>query len=157
VAAARKDSAIVVVSSHWSAELLQEAKDYQRETARLAIENGARLVIGHHPHVLQGVEFYQGGVIFYSLGNFVFGSYSRHSRTSIIARVEFSPAGELLKVEAIPVWVYNSDVNFRPRVLAGEEGKIVADEMRDLSKSYGTRVDYDPASGRIIFSKMSGQ
>ena len=52
VAAARKDSAIVVVSSHWSAELLQEAKDYQIETARRAIENGARLVIGHHPHVL---------------------------------------------------------------------------------------------------------
>ena len=152
VAAAKKDAPIVVVSNHWSAELLPTPKDYQIETARLAIDRGARLVIGHHPHVLQGVEFYQGGVIFYSLGNFVFGSYSYHCRTSIIARVEFSPAGDLLKVEAIPVWVYNSEVNFRPRVLAGEEGKIVADEMRELSQGLGTRVDYDSAVGRIIFS-----
>jgi len=152
VAAACKDSAIVVVSSHWSAELLQEAKDYQRETARLAIENGARLVIGHHPHVLQGVEFYQGGVIFYSLGNFVFGSYSQHSRTSIIARVEFSASGELLQVQAIPVWVYNPEVNFRPRVLSGQEGEAVAQELRELSKSYGTRVDYDITTVHIIFS-----
>ncbi|OGP60624.1 MAG: hypothetical protein A2V67_14470 [Deltaproteobacteria bacterium RBG_13_61_14] len=155
VAAARKDSAIVVVSSHWSAELLQEAKDYQIETARRAIENGARLVIGHHPHVLQGVEFYQGGVIFYSLGNFVFGSYSRHSRTSIITRVEFSASGELLKVEAIPVWVFNPEVKFRPRVLSGQEAEAVAQELRDLSKPYGTKVDYDPALGSIVFSPAS--
>ena len=157
VAAAKKDAPIVVVSNHWSAELLPTPKDYQIETAHRAIEHGARLVIGHHPHVLQGVEFYRGGVIFYSLANFVFGSYSQHCRTSIIARVEFSPAGEVIKVEAIPVWVFNPEVNFRPRVLAGEEGKIVADEMRDLSKGLGTRVDYDLAAGRIIFSKMSGQ
>ena len=109
-------------------------------------------MIGHHPHVLQGVEFYQGGVIFYSLGNFVFGSYSQHSRTSIIARVEFSASGELLQVQAIPVWVYNPEVNFRPRVLSGQEGEAVAQELRELSKSYGTRVDYDITTVHIIFS-----
>lgn len=151
VAAAKKDAPIVAVSNHWSAELLQTPKDYQIETAHRAIDRGARLIIGHHPHVLQGVEFYRGGVIFYSLGNFVFGSYSYSSKTSIIARIEFSPEGELMKVEAIPVWVFNPEVNFRPRVLAGQEGKIVADEMRELSKGLGTEVDYDATAGRIIF------
>ena len=149
VAAAKRVAPIVVVAAHWSEELLQTPKDYQRETAHLAIEQGAALVVGHHPHVLQGVEFYRDGVIFYSLGNFAFGSYSQRCRTSAIARLEFSPEGKLQKVEAIPVWVYNPEVNFQPRPLSGKEGEAVADELREISKPFGTQVSYDPASGRI--------
>ena len=149
VAAATKLAPIVVIACHWSEELLPTPKDYQRETAHRAIAQGAALVVGHHPHVLQGVEFYRDGVIFYSLGNFVFGSYSQHCRTSIIARLEFSSAGKLQKVEAIPVWVYNPEVNFQPRPLSGKEGEAVADELREISRPFGTQISYDPASGRI--------
>jgi poly-gamma-glutamate synthesis protein (capsule biosynthesis protein) len=157
VAAARKLAPIVVVAAHWGEELLQTPKDYQRETAHLAVEQGAALVVGHHPHVLQGVEFYRDGVIFYSLGNFAFGSYSRRCRTSIIARLEFSPEGKLQKVEAIPVWVYNPEVNFQPRPLSGPEGEAVARELRELSQPFGTRIEYDPASGRITLSRPLSQ
>lgn len=151
VQAARKEAPIVVVSAHWSAELSRFPKDYQRESAARAIDQGARLVLGHHPHVLQGVEFYRGGVIFYSLGNFVFGSYSASAKTGILARVEFSPGGELLRAEAIPLWVFNPEVNFRPRPLSGPEGELVAQELRELSAGFGTQVEYEPLSGRITF------
>ncbi|MDO5416412.1 MAG: CapA family protein [Lachnospiraceae bacterium] len=64
----------LVVYVHWGVEREERPKDYQRQLARQFIDAGADLVIGSHPHVLQGVEYYQGKPIVYSLGNFVFGS-----------------------------------------------------------------------------------
>ena len=64
----------VVVYVHWGVEREEFPKDYQRTLGRQYIDAGADLVIGSHPHVLQGIEYYQGKPIVYSLGNFVFGS-----------------------------------------------------------------------------------
>jgi poly-gamma-glutamate synthesis protein (capsule biosynthesis protein) len=61
-----------VVSFHWGKEFDCYPGDIQRKMAHVAVENGAGLIIGHHPHVLQRVEEYEGKLIFYSLGNFVF-------------------------------------------------------------------------------------
>jgi poly-gamma-glutamate capsule biosynthesis protein CapA/YwtB (metallophosphatase superfamily) len=63
---------LVAVSFHWGEEIAPEPSAYQKKIARMAIDAGADLVIGHHPHVLQGVERYKGGIILYSLGNAVF-------------------------------------------------------------------------------------
>ena len=64
----------VVVLIHWGIERDETPQEYQRALARRYIDAGADLVIGSHPHVLQGIEYYKGKPIFYSLGNFVFGS-----------------------------------------------------------------------------------
>ena len=64
----------VVVYVHWGVEREEFPKDYQRTLGRQYIDAGADLVVGSHPHVLQGIEYYQGKPIVYSLGNFVFGS-----------------------------------------------------------------------------------
>lgn len=64
----------VVVYVHWGIERAKEPESYQRSLGRQYIEAGADLVVGSHPHVLQGIEYYQGKPIVYSLGNFVFGS-----------------------------------------------------------------------------------
>ena len=70
----RKQGAeIVVVSAHWGAEGSYRAAHTQSDMAYAAIDAGADIVYGHHPHTLQRIEEYNGGIIYYSLGNFVFG------------------------------------------------------------------------------------
>lgn len=64
----------LIVYVHWGVERETMPKDYQRTLGKQYIDAGADLVIGSHPHVLQGMEYYQGKPIVYSLGNFVFGS-----------------------------------------------------------------------------------
>ncbi|MFA9375407.1 MAG: CapA family protein [Lachnotalea sp.] len=65
---------IVIVYVHWGIEKNEYPEDYQRKLAKQYIDAGADIVIGSHPHVLQGIEYYNGKPIIYSLGNFVFGS-----------------------------------------------------------------------------------
>ena len=63
----------MIASFHWGEEKAEYPNDVQVELAHAAIDAGADLVLGHHPHVLQGIEQYKGKNIVYSLGNFCFG------------------------------------------------------------------------------------
>lgn len=72
VAKAKEQADLVVVIAHWGKEKVDFPEDYQRELARLYIDAGADLIVGGHPHVLQGLEQYKGKWIAYSLGNFIF-------------------------------------------------------------------------------------
>jgi D-alanyl-D-alanine dipeptidase len=69
----RGECDLVIVGFHWGKEYKYQQEALQQELARLAIDSGADLVIGHHPHVLQPIEVYRGKYIAYSLGNFCFG------------------------------------------------------------------------------------
>ena len=64
----------MAVYVHWGVERNTEPEEYQKSLARQYIDAGADAVIGAHPHVLQGIEYYQGKPIFYSLGNFIFAN-----------------------------------------------------------------------------------
>ncbi len=71
IAKARESADLVVLSVHWGVHFVPEAiADYQREIAHAAVDAGVDLILGHHPHILKGVEVYRGKPIFYSLGNF---------------------------------------------------------------------------------------
>jgi poly-gamma-glutamate capsule biosynthesis protein CapA/YwtB (metallophosphatase superfamily) len=71
IAKARAQADVVVVSLHWGIHFVPAVlADYQREVAHAAIDAGADLILGHHAHILKGVEVYRGKAIFYSLGNF---------------------------------------------------------------------------------------
>jgi poly-gamma-glutamate synthesis protein (capsule biosynthesis protein) len=71
IADARSRADAVVVSVHWGIHFVPAViADYQREIAHAAIDAGADVIIGHHPHILKALEIYRGKVIFYSLGNF---------------------------------------------------------------------------------------
>jgi poly-gamma-glutamate capsule biosynthesis protein CapA/YwtB (metallophosphatase superfamily) len=72
---ARLNSDLVVVSFHFGEEYQKLPNAYQEKYARLAIDSGADLIIGHHPHVVQTLEMYNGSYIIYSLGNFIFDQY----------------------------------------------------------------------------------
>lgn len=73
IAATQAD--IVIASFHFGEEYKLNPTDRQKKLAHLAIDNGAKIVVGHHPHVIQPVEYYKDSLIVYSLGNFIFDQY----------------------------------------------------------------------------------
>lgn len=71
---AKSNADFTIVYLHWGIERKEWPEDYQRNLAKLYIDAGADLVVGSHPHCLQGIEYYKEKPIIYSLGNFIFGS-----------------------------------------------------------------------------------
>jgi len=122
-----------IVTFHWGSELKNYPKQYQKDYAYLAIDNGADLVLGHHPHVLQGLEIYKNRLIAYSLGNFSFASYSARATESIILKTHLSEAG-LLYAKVIPISVNNSEVAFQPKPLTGAGADTVIAHLRAFSE-----------------------
>lgn len=155
VMAARKQADIVLVSFHWGQEGKTELRDYQTRLGHIAIDAGASAVIGHHPHILQGIEQYKDGIILYSLGNFAFGSYSMKSARSAVAQLRFRNT-RLQSVRLFPINVNNFEVQFQPQPLAGAAGDAVIDELRTLSAALNTRVQNDNGSGLVILDNNSG-
>jgi poly-gamma-glutamate capsule biosynthesis protein CapA/YwtB (metallophosphatase superfamily) len=145
----------VVVSFHWGAEKATEPKPYQLAAAHLAIDAGADLVIGHHPHVLQGIELYKGRAIFYSLGNFVFGSISPTSDRSVIARVTL--VGDQQQIELVPLNILNSEIRYQPVVLAGASGEAVIDSLNELCRPLGTSIVWEGGSYWVAGVKEQSQ
>jgi len=124
---------IVVVSFHWSSELLEVPKDYQVDLAHLCIDHGADLIIGHHPHIVQSVEIYKGVPIFYSLGNFAFASYSENASVGLAVAVDFD-YDCAVSAELIPLNVYNADVLFQPKPLKGKALEEFAIHLQKISQ-----------------------
>ena len=84
----RREVHILVVSLHWGTEYETQAQEWQKDMARKLIDAGVDIVVGHHPHVVQEVEEYNGGVIFYSLGNFVFDqTFSKETMEGLAGEV----------------------------------------------------------------------
>jgi poly-gamma-glutamate synthesis protein (capsule biosynthesis protein) len=97
----------------------------QRRLARAAIDAGADVVIGHHPHVVQPVEVYRGRPIFYSIGNFTFGSFGRFEEfelpaLGLVVRLIMG-RGRPLELEVAGIAVDNRKVEFAPRPLTAEQ------------------------------------
>ena len=120
IAAARPKCDVLVVSFHGGTELAEDANDIQKAFAHMAVDAGADLVLGHHPHVLQAVELYKGKPIVYSLGNFLFVSPSPATRTTVVARVTLGRGG----VEGIVFTPF--DTNWGRPILAGPDGRAAA-------------------------------
>lgn len=140
VAAAGKDADAVLVSFHWGQEGTTELRDYQRKLGHAAIDAGAVAVIGHHPHVLQGVERYRDGLILYSLGNFVFGSYSKAATRSAIAVLSLQ-ARQVRELKLYPINVNNAEVVFQPYVLTGKAADEVVAQLQQLSQPLGAVIE----------------
>lgn len=131
---------VVIVSFHWGTEKATYPDDTQKTLAHTAIDNGADLVVGHHPHVLQGIEEYNGKNIVYSLGNFCFGGNRNPAdKDTMIFQQTFTFAnGELVLDNVkniIPcslssVQEYN---DYQPTILEGSESERVLQKIQELS------------------------
>lgn len=129
----------VAINIHWGQEGTTKLRDYQPYLAYLAIDAGADLVIGHHPHVLQAVEEYKNGLILYSLGNFVFGSFSPRAKLAAIAQIDFIP-GMTPKLSLLPINVNNFEIYFQPQLLDQEAGAQLFSHMNNISKLRNTQL-----------------
>ncbi|MDI6739859.1 MAG: CapA family protein, partial [Candidatus Edwardsbacteria bacterium] len=87
IVAIRDSCDLIICSFHWGGEYCDCPTKTQKKLGRIAIDAGARIVHGHHPHVLQGVEFYQEGIIAYSLGNFIFDQRREKTRQSALLTI----------------------------------------------------------------------
>ncbi len=143
---ARPKADLLVVSFHWGAEVMTAAKDYQLALGRQSIDWGADLVLGHHPHVLQELEVYKGRLIAYSLGNFVFGSQSNRTNTSIILLCSFRN-NALIKIKAVPLDVNNYRVEYQPKILRGDAAKAVLKDINAASARFRTSLDISSDRG----------
>lgn len=131
---------IVVANIHWGTELATKPSDWQTQTARELVDAGADLIIGHHPHVLQGIEKYKGVYIAYSLGNFSFGGNSKanYPETVILRAVFEVDAGEVgqCSISAVPCYTTSSGskVNdYKPSLQYGKKGQAVIDLVLERS------------------------
>jgi poly-gamma-glutamate synthesis protein (capsule biosynthesis protein) len=141
VAAARRDADVVIVSMHAGIEYRAKPDSKQVEFAHAAIDAGADLVIGHHPHVVQPIERYKGGLIFYSLGNFIFDQdWSRETLDGLAVRLVFDGAS-LSRAELFPVSIDES----QPRLAAGTDADRVFARLGPETEEFDTFV-WDAAS-----------
>ncbi len=111
VKAANEKADIVIVSMHSGIEYTSVPTDSQKTFAHAAIDAGADMVVGAHPHTVQPVEIYHNKYVFYSLGNFVFDQmWSNGTRQGLTAKITFTPDG-VKNVEQIPVSI---DTSYQP-------------------------------------------
>lgn len=132
---------IIIVNFHWGIEREYEPNGTQKTLAHLAIDEGADLVIGHHPHVLQGVEKYNGKYIAYSLGNFCFGGNKNPSdKDTMIFQQTFTVTEDGVEVNddinIIPCSLSSSNNknDYRPTPLEGDEKERVLKKIEEYSK-----------------------
>lgn len=124
---AREKADFVVASIHAGAEYELGPDQIQIQYAHLAIDAGADLVLGHHPHVVQKVEKYKGKYIFYSLGNFIFDQkWSQATREGLMVRMFITSKG-VEKIEFLPVFINDQD---QPQLKEGEAAKLVLDALK---------------------------
>lgn len=144
VMAQTADDDLVIVEVHWGEEGSGTPSEEQISLAHRAVDLGADLVIGHHPHVLQGVEKYKGKYICYSLGNFCFGGNTDPSdKDTMIFQQTFTfregMAGNTDDYRIIPCSISSESSynNYQPTPLSGNEKERVQNKIRRLSENLG--------------------
>lgn len=133
---------LIIVNFHWGIEREYVPNDTQKALARLAIDEGADLVIGHHPHVLQGVEKYKGRYIAYSLGNFCFGGNSNpEDKDTMIFQQTFTITKDGVKkdeaINMIPCSLSSANGynDYCPVPLEGSEKERVLNKIEEYSQA----------------------
>lgn len=133
--------ALVVVYLHWGEEGKITPNINQRNLAKRLIDNGADIVVGSHPHVLQGLEFYKDKLIVYSLGNFVFNDTKNET---MILNIKIDQ-NQILSANIVPCMI----ISFRPEPIKDSKLKNKFYKMIQ-NRSFKVKIDQ---SGKIINNK----
>ncbi len=130
IVAANKRAEVVIPFIHWGVEYTLTPTSEQRSLARRAIDAGATMVVGSHPHWVQGIEEYRGRPIVYSLGNFVFDQdWSPETKQGLIMHLVFQ-GSRLAALRLVPVLIESF---YQPRVLTGKEKTVILDRVWNSS------------------------
>nr|PZN35965.1 MAG: hypothetical protein DIU70_14910 [Bacillota bacterium] len=127
---ARAEADVVVVTVHWGEEYQNVPTPEQVRLARRMVDLGADLVLGHHPHAVQGFEIYRGGFIAYSMGNFIMDQERLGSitRESMLLEFTWYPGGGRT-VRVTPAWI----TGYRPAFLEGPEAEAALKKLAEIS------------------------
>lgn len=154
IGASRERADFVVVAFHWGTEGGDQPDRLQRMLARRSIEAGADVVVGHHPHVLQGVEVYGGRPIIYSLGNFAFPTPWVNNQFSAAAEIRIEH-GEWKKLTWHPVRLSNPTGT--PAPAQGVDAQRIIDRLTRLSTALGTEYETTrDQSAPLLLSRNGG-
>jgi poly-gamma-glutamate capsule biosynthesis protein CapA/YwtB (metallophosphatase superfamily) len=140
IAAAKERADVVVVSWHWGISPFSGGKGelvgYQTEMAHAAVDAGADLVVGHHPHLVQPIEVYKGKVIFYSLANFVHDgpSFWGKKQDTILARCRIR-SGKINEVCFVLGCINEQN---QPMPLKPADAPALLNHVRQVSAQFGT-------------------
>ncbi len=148
IAALREHVDRVVVTFHWGIPYEREPLTMDRDKARLAVDLGADVVIGHHTHVVQPFEVYRDRPIFYSVGNFTFGSANSMAE-GLVVGIRFEP--RRTRVEVYPLYVKNRDprVAYQPKVMRGSAAMRCLSRLAERSGPNGALLAADSFRGVI--------
>lgn len=141
---------LILACCHWGTERVNYPEEYQTKLGRKCIDWGADLVIGHHPHVLQGVDRYQGKYIIYSLGNFCFGANRNpEDKDTMIFQQTFTFKNGVKQededVRIIPCSVSSVSTrnDFKPTPAEGEEAARIIGRINEYSLEFGVAFSED--------------
>ncbi|MBD3878363.1 MAG: CapA family protein [Quinella sp. 1Q5] len=138
---------VVIVEFHWGYELDHVSLPYQTQIAHFTIDSGADIVVGAHPHVMQGIELYNGKVIAYSLGNFCFGAnINPRDKETFILQATLTKNAETVSItpHVIPCRISSTNAynDFCPTPVIDAEAEQVLNHLADYSKGYGHTIDF---------------
>ncbi|MBN2245892.1 MAG: CapA family protein, partial [Candidatus Aminicenantes bacterium] len=146
IISSRRWADIVIISCHWGWEYSDHPDNETRKFAQSAIDSGADLLIGHHPHVIQGVEKYKKGLICYSLGNFIFDQIGNRVKRGLILKCTLGKSG-LLTATLLPVIIDQSE--FRPRPAPEKEALFILEELKKLSFDLDTVIEVENKQAEV--------
>ncbi|HHV96404.1 MAG TPA: CapA family protein [Clostridiaceae bacterium] len=135
IEAIREEVDILIVSLHWGVEDSFNVTEEQREFAHQLIDDGADIILGHHPHRFQGVEIYNGKPIVYSLGNFIFDQNDPRNQESFIVNMNFKD-NKLCFMQLIPVRTVNKN---QVVILKGDEAIEILKRELELCGKLGSK------------------
>ncbi len=132
----------IVANYHWGDQNSYFPNALQKRMAHFAIDNGVDLVVGHHPHVLQGLEVYKGKNIIYSLGNFCFGGAPNpkdkdtiiYQHVITIDTLEKTILGSEHKIIPARVSSEAGRNNYQPIIASGDEATRILEKYRKISQ-----------------------
>ena len=138
----------VVVTFHWGRPYNPEPSPRARAKARFAIDCGAHAIVGHHPHIIQAFEVYRRCPIFYSIGNFAFGSGNSRAE-GLMLGFRFEEART--RVNVYPLYVKNRDprVNYQPKLVRGEAAERMLRRLIEISSRSGGRLKIERGTGKL--------
>ena len=142
--AKEQEADLIITSFHWGNEGTPKLKADQTELAHYAIDLGSNLVLGHHPHVLQPIEYYKGCYIVYSLANFCFGGNTNpKDKDTIIFRQTFTFTDSVLQPEKCTAEVIPCSVssvkeknNYQPTPQTGKEAERIMNKLENYCSPY---------------------
>ncbi len=160
IAAAAAMADFVVVSLHAGTEYELRPDSVQTVLAYAAIDAGASLVLGHHPHVVQPIEQYRGKYILYSLGNFIFDQlWSEETRRGLLVRFLVSKAAGVVRMELVPTRI---NAHCQPEAMTGPEADALVQRLglditaiappatEELPRKYVAAVGATPPARRLV-------